>query len=302
VTEATPLRLCLVGLPATGKTTYIAALWAYLRSGLDESKWRVLEVPENTTYLNLIAQAWLDRKEMPRSAPGATDTVQFTVQTPDGQPVTIVVPDLPGEMFLNAVRRPAIDTVAAAALTESQLLLIFVNGQKASTYAPLGDQEPPDGAEEEETDGEGGGGDENPADTDAGITPPLPEFVISDLDSDTLNTELLQRVLYLLRDQAPPTLVVVVSAWDVLDGTGKSPEKWLKDEQPMTWQFIDELRIRTTVGVIGVSAQGADYGDHPTIHQTTTKDRPWGRDGDLNKTEITGPLVLFGKTDHSAPL
>jgi hypothetical protein len=295
----------LVGLPATGKTTYIAALWAYLRSGLDDSKWRVLEVPEDTTYLNLIVQAWLDRKEMPRSAPGV-DTVEFTVQTPGGQPTTIVVPDLPGEMFLNAVRRPAIDTVPATAVTESDVLFIFVNGQRASTFAPLGDQEPPDEAfdedeEVEEIEDEGAGTDEEHTEAEAGDTPPLREFVISDLDSDTLNTELLQRVLYLRRDQAPPPVVVVVSAWDVLDVTGKTPEEWLKDEQPMTWQSIVELRTRTTVAVIGVSAQGADYDDDPTIHQTPTRDRPWGRDGDLNKTEITGPLLLFSKMTAPPP-
>jgi hypothetical protein len=316
--DQAPLRVCLIGLPGTGKTTYIAALWAYLRSGLDDTKYRVLQVPEDTTYLNLIAKAWLERRDMPRSSPGVS-TVEFTIQCPDGQATTVVVPDLPGEMFLNAVRRPAMDTGAAAAIVSSTLLLVFVNGQKATTFAPLGDQEPPNGGDQDrdldddedtpfEEDlpesalsgfeiGIAGDADE-PEMTDH--TRALPEFQISDLDSDTLNTELMQRVVYLLRDRRLPPIVVVVSAWDVLDQTGKTPEQWLAHEQPMTWQYIDELKRQTHVGVIGVSAQGADYGDNPQIHQTSAKDRAWGRDAQLNKTDIAAPLLWFNPAAGTA--
>lgn len=283
MTRPAPFRIALVGLPATGKTTYIAALWAYLRSGLSETKYRVTRVPDDTTYLNVIAKAWSERKDMPRNSPGATDRVEFTIEVPNRDPLTVVIPDLPGEMFLNALRRPSIDEIPAEAVTSCDLLLLFVNGKTAKTFAPLGDHEATDENETEPP--------QSAEDATADNTQAPNEFAIDDLDSDTLNTELLHRLGYLLRDHPRPATVVVVSAWDVVDGTAESPEEWLKHEQPMTWQYIDELRRTTRIGVVGISAQGADYDDDPKVHHKTAYERSWGRDVNGNMTDIAGPLL-----------
>jgi hypothetical protein len=268
------MRICLVGLPATGKTTYIAALWAYLRSGAPEAKYRVPVVPKDTAYLNAIATAWATGSDMPRSSPGATDTVEFTIEIEDSDPVTVVLPDLPGELFLNAVRRPSIDAAPAEAVLTSDLLLLFVNGQRATTFAPVGDQEPP---------------------TATSVPPDdeIVEFAIGNLDTDTLNAELLERLRYLLRDRPMPTIVVVVSAWDVLEEAFPSPAAWLEKQQPMTAQYLDALGTKTTIGIVGVSAQGADYGDEPLIHHKPVADRAWGRADEATKTDIAGPLLWF---------
>ncbi len=277
--EALPTRMCLVGLPATGKTTYIAALWAYLTSGAPNATYRVLTMPKDTKYLNAIANAWAARQDMPRSSTGATDTVEFTIEIEGRDPVTVVLPDLPGELFLNAIRRPAIDSVVAAAVETSDLLLFFVNGQEAKTFTPLGDQEPPEDA--------------GHAEDESAALGELNEFVVGELDADTLNTELMERLCFLLRDQSLPPIVVVVSAWDALEGKYASPEDWFRAEQPMSWQYVDGLRSQTTVGVVGVSAQGADYRDDPDIHHKPTAERAWGRADTVTKTDIAGPLLWF---------
>lgn len=281
MTGPQPIRVCLVGLPATGKTTYIAALWAYLRSGAPDATYRVPRVPEDTTYLNAIANAWATGADMPRSSPGATDTVEFTIEIDGRSPVTVVLPDLPGEMFLNAVRRASIDTVPAEAVVGSDLLLLFVNGQRATAFAPLGDQEPPISVTESD-DGER-----------------INEFTIGALDTDTLNTELLERLRHLL-DRPLPPIVVVVSAWDVLEGSYASPADWLEKQQPMTSQYLDALRAGTTIGIVGVSAQGADYDDEPTVHHKPVTERAWGRFDEDTRTDIAGPLLWFDSVEPSA--
>ena len=59
----------------------------------------------------------------------------------------------------------------------------------------------------------------------------------------------------------------------------------------MTWQYIDELRRTTRIGVVGISAQGADYDDDPKVHHKTAYERSWGRDVNGNMTDIAGPLL-----------
>jgi Double-GTPase 1 len=326
VTE--PFRLCLIGLPKTGKTTYIAALWAYLRSGLPEDKYRVPHLPDNTEYLNLIANAWAEGLPMPRSSPGMSDHIEFTIEAPEQPPLTIVLPDLPGEVFLNAIRRPLIEEGPEKAVTESDLLLVFVNCEAATMFEPLGDHpvdepddsedEPPandgtatselagheitnlpDGLNDEDgtADGENVSEGETVDDDGAAQVDNFKEFAPGDLDTDTLNTELLQRIEYLLDVRGLPPIAIVVSAWDVHAEEILQPESWLRDHQPMFWQHLEELRRTTTIGVVGVSAQGANYSDHPDVVEKSMSDRAWGRDEAGEPTDIVGPLLWF----HSLP-
>jgi len=242
MSERAPFRICLVGLPATGKTTYIAALWAYLTSGLPDGRYRVTAFPDDPSYLNEIATAWAAGRDMPRNSLGTTDRIEFTIETPDRAEITVVLPDLAGEVFLNAIIRPWIAEDVAEAVTSSDLLLLFVNGEKAKTYAALGDHEVPQG--------EGGGlpsiarpaavTTQDTSATDAvtvqiglGLAP-FSDFVVEDLDSDTLNTELLQRLLYLTQDNGPPPIAIVVSAWDVPDGNGDTPRFGYAANSPLS--------------------------------------------------------------------
>jgi hypothetical protein len=312
-------QLCLLGLPKTGKTTYLAALWSYLRSGLPESQYRITELPDDTAYLDAISFAWAAGDPMPRSSPEVSDHIEFTIEVPDRPPLRVVLPDLPGEVFLNAVRRPVIDEGPGTAVLNSDLLLLFVNCRAARMFEPLGDHpvdpiqtaEPPPPANEwiidqshttagqldgdasyGEGDGEGPIGEADPA------ARRFHEFNIGALDSDTLNCELLERLEDLFDDTGFPPLLIVVSAWDVYaNEPDLTPYDWLRDHQPMLSQHIEELRRTMTVGVVGVSAQGADYQDQPDIVQADVQVRAWGSDPYGTKTDVAGPLLWY----HALP-
>ena len=297
MTDTPRFRLCLVGLPATGKTTYIAALWAYLTSGLPAGGYRVTEFPDDPLYLNQIAAAWSAGEKMPRNSLGASDRIEFTIESPNGAWLTLVLPDLPGEVFRNAILRPMIDENTAEAVTGSDLLLFFVNGETARTYAALGDYDVP------HQEGDHAGGVDSFDAIDVSLTPDesgpreallaRQEFAIQDLDSDSLNTELLQRLAYLSRDRGLPPIVVVVSAWDAHENSGDTPKEWLKREQPMMAQLVEEFGRSVPVGTVGVSAQGGNYTDDPIVAQRLANERPWGCDEGGQRTDIAGPLLWY---------
>jgi hypothetical protein len=68
----------------------------------------------------------------------------------------------------------------------------------------------------------------------------------------------------------------------------------------MLSQLIDELNRATPIGVVGVSAQGANYRDDPTVIQKLATERPWGRDSEGVRTDIAGPLLWFDGLTHNA--
>lgn len=269
-------RLCLIGLPSTGKTTYIAALWSYLSSAVGEGDPRVTQMPDDPRYLNEIASAWAQGGLMPRNSLGATDRIEFTVEMASGATTTLVLPDLPGESFRNAVIHPMIDEDTASAVESSDLLLFFVNGQTATTYTALGEYEVP------------------PAD----MASTEQEFLIEALDSDTLNGELLHRLLYLVRDRSMPPLLVMVAAWDVHEQSGDTPAEWLACHQPMFAQMLEEIARTNPVEIVGVSAQGANYTDSPEIVEKLASERAWACDAQGRRTDIVSPLFWRGVLDR----
>lgn len=318
-------RLCLLGLPKTGKTTYLAALWAFLRSPQPEERMRVVDLPDDTAYLDAISEAWAAGAAMPRSSPEVSDHIEFTIETPDAPSITVVVPDLPGEVFLNAIRRPLIDDAPASAVMASDLVLLFVNCQSATMFEPLGDHPvPPDNSPEpppQANDGVPPPQSASPNEAESGSTagigtePALDgahsedrlrsqeddkpkrrfvEFNPGDLHSDTLNTELLTRLAELVGEAGFPPLLVVVSAWDIhSDDSDLTPDTWLRDYQPMLWQHLEELGRKVSVGIVGISAQGADYGDRPEIVEVSMSERAWGCGADGVRTDIVGPILWY---------
>lgn len=316
-------RLCLLGLPRTGKTTYLAALWSYLRSDLPDGQYRITELPKDTAYLDAISVVWAAGETMPRSSPEVSDHIEFTIEVPGRPPIEVVLPDLPGEVFLNAIRRPVISEGPGTAVRDSDLLLLFVNSKSARMFEPLGDHpadphaedaEPPPAPNEwngDPADGVDQAAEEivRPADggepetEDDRSAPRFKEFDVAALDTDTLNYELIERLEDFLGDAGFPPLLIVVSAWDVFANHGGgddevyTPDDWLRDHQPMLWQRVEELRRTITVGVVGVSAQGADYQDKPEIVEAEPNVRAWGSDSSGERTDIVGPLLWY----HSLP-
>ena len=64
----------------------------------------------------------------------------------------------------------------------------------------------------------------------------------------------MQALSYHLAD--PPRVVVLISAWDLLEDLDTTPMKWLGDALPMLSQYLEGL---DDVVVFGLSAQGGEF-------------------------------------------
>jgi GTPase SAR1 family protein len=85
----------LVGLPASGKTTYLAALWHVARSDDVEGAMRLVRMHGEQGYLNKITNLWADAKQLPRTQVGSEQYVSMILGDPKGDSETeLVFPDL----------------------------------------------------------------------------------------------------------------------------------------------------------------------------------------------------------------
>ena len=90
----------IIGLPESGKTTFLAALWHVVESGEVPGSLVISEVHGMRDYLNRIRAAWLSCEELDRTKLTDEKLVSFRLRRRDfGEAVELTLPDLSGESF-----------------------------------------------------------------------------------------------------------------------------------------------------------------------------------------------------------
>src|ERR1700761_1052789 len=90
----------ILGLPRSGKTTFLAALWHLIDAGEVATKLVLDKLVGDHAYLNAIAEAWRRCEEVPRTSMAAETKVTIHVHAQAiGQKMALEFPDLSGESF-----------------------------------------------------------------------------------------------------------------------------------------------------------------------------------------------------------
>lgn len=276
--------VCLVGLPETGKTTFLAAFWgAAGDTSPRPGSYRIETLPDDRSYLQSIVQKWMVGEPVERNATGSVSPTEFGLCADGRADLLLRVPDLSGESFRDAAADRVIDEDLANLVGGSDLILFFIRVGTASTYMSLADLAP--GSEDDEG------------------TDQYEEFDPKKLSSDILNAELLQLLPEMRHDSAAPTPVaVIVSAWDEVPVSRQDdPQKWLSKEQPMFAQVLAEYARSAPVHVFGVSAQGADYERDSEVVTRPPAERPLVVDSTMRSSDIGLPFAWFDDLRKIAP-
>ena len=269
----------LVGLPASGKTTFIAALWHVIASQDVEGALglEVLDAPVD--HLNALRGRWLRFEETSRTSISAEEIATIKIRARDGNPTTeIVIPDLAGE----SIQRGLVERRWTASFAElargSTGVLLFVHPEKLSESWSIADAIEIAG---EERSYHGASTSE--------------ESAASDWNPDAIETQvMLVDLLQLLCahiEKERFRLAVIVSAWDLVLSQ-ELPIEWLAKELPLLNQFVINARWRLDFRVYGVSAQGGqlpDDVDRLTAH-TKASDRIQVILDGLPSHDITAPI------------
>lgn len=245
--------LLFVGLPRSGKTTYLAALWHVLDDQSSATKLKRNQNSVDRTYFNLIAEAWRACTPVPRTALQTDDTTVTLHLEGDGfGEFTLTVPDLGGETFEQQIEHRKMSATHSALFREASGVILFVHPdvQKGTQIS-----------EQDQITASIGGATEtvSSANEPANVVAP---WKVEMLPTQAKLVELLQFLLDLVRQRL--RVAVVVSAWDLVSDLGQTPREYVSGRMPLLRQFLDANDDILDHAMFGVSAQGGVIPDDKT--------------------------------------
>lgn len=246
-------HLLFMGLPGSGKTTFLAALWHVLHDQGSETRLKFRRLSEDRTYLHEITADWQKCSQVQRTKLEHEQVVNL-ILTSGTTEFEITVPDLSGEGFEQQLRDRKIGVKHHENVQRATGLVLFVHarvkeGARLSYSRQL--SAVLDGAPPHQLAG---------ADAAAGNArkSAIEPWSTEKLPTQVALVELLQLALESVVRKV--RVAVVVSAWDLVEKasfTG-TPRAYLKRELPLLRQFLDSNDDRLEYTVFGVSAQGGD--------------------------------------------
>jgi hypothetical protein len=231
------------GLPGSGKTTYLAALWHLVTER---------EIPlalslhslgaGDNTYLNSIAARWRNAKTQERTELGAEHLVSMNLQDKAGNLVQLTFPDLSGELFKGLWQDRECDKKNVPLLNARDSMMLFVHADKVVSPRWIVDE-----IEDIKALGvQPGEHEEVPWDPAMAPTQVMLVDVLQMLNRTPLGTP-------------PSRLAVILSAWDKVEPEGRLPSQFVAERLPLLHQHLESMHLLHGWKAFGVSAQGGDF-------------------------------------------
>jgi hypothetical protein len=270
--QAVPISI--VGLPGSGKTTFLAALWELVQEVRVAKALRFHSVGDaDHSYLRKIVKVWRSAKEQARTELTGLSSVRMNLQDHASRVVQIVIPDVPGEDFRSMWEDRELGNALGASLGKGNILLLL-HGNKVKAPAWITER----AALREAAKGEQGEqGAPDPKEWHPRFAPTQVQLV-----------ELLQQISHPPVGSTGRRVVVMISAWDKVEGEELSPESFLSAKLPMLFQYLAAGRDGWDYRVYGVSAQGGEYDENDQ-----NKERPKkGKDADrLREVDVAAERI-----------
>ncbi|KTC09414.1 hypothetical protein Q1J55_04000 [Pseudomonas syringae] len=294
-------KFVVMGLPESGKTTFLAALWHLVEAGDTDCNLALDGYRGNLKYLNKISEAWRTFQHVPRTTYGEEVDVSIGLRNQKtGERGIAFFPDVAGEVFDRQVieRRCRSEFVDAVSADDGVLFFITANTYEdflslAELNARLGfaGTETPIDADQTQT------AERNDESGNSGASPAghgrawrredLPRQVkIVQILSD------LQRSPFTQRRRR---VAIMISAWDLARGMNMTPRDWLACHMPLVNQYLKTNNVYFEHEIYGVSAQGVDLRNADAVDaaaklpQSSRRISIVGPEGDGH--DLTLPLV-----------
>lgn len=317
MTDTRPIsKFLMMGLPESGKSTFVAALWEVVRSNDVPEAMKIGTLRGDYSYVNALHKLWSEGQPLSRTKVGKEGIVSIPLRnrsenTQLSGEIEVLLPDLSGESFDAQWEKREMSKDYYQHLTEATGLMVFVHSQKFNR-GDLIDSivKELEAAITEITE----------ADTEEIADPlkdkttkttssqlevkteevPLQEsipFDPNDVPTQTKVVDLLLQALRLIGPRKISKVVLIVSAWDLVKDEGNSPREWLEKTMPLLAQFLESNPERFKYRVFGISAQGGEL----NIKEPFSKSRIEL----LKNNDSKRILVTDGKLEHhniTAPL
>ena len=250
--EVKESSLVVCGLPGSGKTTYLAALWHLVESREIETALSLDTLAFGEYgYLNGIRNLWQRGKKQTRSV-GSSRRIGIDLTSQSGQKTRLLFLDHSGEIFDRLWEGRSCSKEVASELRSRAGVILFLRSEGIKTPVPLAEmlslesdivQAISDGAEQ---------GDVEPVEERKWVADESPDQVKV--------VDLLQYLSGEGGSTEGERLAVVVSAWDRVS-EHDSADAFIRARMPLLWQYLHFAPHHFEWRSFGVSAQGGEYVD-----------------------------------------
>jgi hypothetical protein len=284
------VSISIIGLPESGKTTFLAALWELVNERRVTKVLAFDSIGDNDlSYLRKIVTVWRKATEQARTRLTGLSAVKMNLKDVAGRVVEVAMPDAPGEDFRAMWEDRELGTVLGESLADGNIVLL-VNGNRVKAPAWVMEraaQRRATGRHKAET---------LPKDWHPSLAPTQVQLV-----------DLLQLVSHAPVGRAGRKIVVMISAWDKVEGERLTPDAFLKQKLPLLAQYLEAARDGWSTRVYGVSAQGGEYDGNEANAQPMDGDAPKkkatkGHDAErLREVDIAANRIrlVFGERESS---
>lgn len=245
----------IVGMPSSGKTTFLAAL-GYLLDMSTDMDWRLIRC-NNREYLLDVAGRWAACKQMEHTPIDTEGVIELVLADKEDNEYSITLIDRAGEFFKRR-KRPIERDAEIQSGIRGNIILFFLN------FTDL-KREPLEGVLPEELR-------DTKLSADAKEYKEIYDKMIGDFDLSVQadHVALLQTMLDSKEKQIDISLVV--SAWDVFEGSDMVPEDVIKDRAPLFWQMLQSHLDVLNLTYWGLSAQGGDWSEKTELEKIMDTD------------------------------
>jgi len=209
----------VIGLPASGKTTFLAALWHLITAREIETMLQFGGLGAgDASHLNAIAARWRDAKVQDRTAIAGNRLVSMNLLDGSSTAIRVMFPDMPGEAYRRMWEDRDCEPEIADVLRAGGVLM-FIHADTIRRPQWVVDEVAQSKAL----------GLELPEGDSVGWHPRLAPTQVQLVD-------LLQLLRTPPLDVGPRQLAIMLSAWDKASGEGMSPEAFLEAKLPLLAQ------------------------------------------------------------------
>lgn len=248
----------IVGMPASGKSTFIGALRHILVAEDVDTALELTALANDEKHINMLEDRWLSCQEMERTKTSNEAWVELQVRDKaSGTESLLVIPDLRGENFERPAAIGACPKDLHDALIGSDGILLFTNVGRPEDMLLIddfGDLDPDEDDHTEATETK------TAEQTNEPPSSPPPSFRPEDMAEEVKMVEFLQMANRRPLHPKKRKIAVLASAWDIVeDEKGLTPDIWFEQKRPMLAQYLSYNPELWQVRIYGVSAQGGQF-------------------------------------------
>jgi GTPase SAR1 family protein len=272
--------IVIAGLPGSGKTTFLAALWHVINARDVPTALKLGRLVEgDQTHLNQIAARWRTARVQDRT-PGLLKKVRMNLEDKAGATLPVEFPDISGEAFVRMWEDRDCDPELVPTL-HARGVALFVHSDTIVFPRWLLDDIQLSGELGLAADAA------EPIDWSPRGSPTQVQLV-----------DILQLLTTAPLDVGPRRLAIMLSAWDKADGEQLSPVEFLAAKLPLLEQFVTQRSAQWDLRVYGISAQGGEYDPKTNPGEPVVRSPEAEALRDLDHPSERIRVVHSGETSH----